>query len=49
VDYRPSAGIRIAPHFYTSDAELEGAVAAIDEALESGAWREFAGAASVVT
>ena len=49
VDYRPSAGIRIAPHFYTSDAELEGAVAAIDGALESGAWREFAGAASVVT
>lgn len=23
VDYRPGAGIRMAPHFYTSDAELE--------------------------
>jgi kynureninase len=23
VDYRPGAGIRIAPHFYTSDQELE--------------------------
>jgi kynureninase len=23
VDYRPSAGIRIAPHFYTTDDELE--------------------------
>jgi kynureninase len=23
VDYRPGAGIRIAPHFYTTDAELE--------------------------
>jgi kynureninase len=27
VDYRPNAGIRIAPHFYTSDEELERAVA----------------------
>ena len=23
VDYRPQAGIRIAPHFYTSDEEVE--------------------------
>jgi kynureninase len=23
VDYRPGAGIRIAPHFYTRDEELE--------------------------
>jgi kynureninase len=23
VDYRPGAGIRIAPHFYTSDDELD--------------------------
>jgi kynureninase len=23
VDYRPGAGIRIAPHFYTTDQELE--------------------------
>ena len=41
VDYRPGAGIRIAPHFYTSDAELELAMAAIDEAQSSGAWRQF--------
>jgi kynureninase len=26
VDYRPNAGIRIAPHFYTADDELDGAV-----------------------
>lgn len=26
VDFRPQAGIRIAPHFYTSDAELEHTV-----------------------
>ena len=49
VDYRPGAGIRIAPHFYTSDEEIDGAVAAIDEALAGGGWREFAGRSSVVT
>ena len=49
VDYRPNAGIRVAPHFYTSDDELEAAVAAIDEALERGLWRQFAGQRAVVT
>ena len=29
VDYRPNAGIRIAPHFYTADEELERTVAEI--------------------
>jgi kynureninase len=48
VDYRPEAGIRIAPHFYTSDDELELAVAAMREIVESGAWRDFT-AKSVVT
>jgi kynureninase len=28
-DYRPGAGIRIAPHFYTTDAEIERTVAEI--------------------
>ena len=49
VDYRPGAGIRIAPHFYTSDEELETAIAGIDDALSSGAWREFERHQSVVT
>jgi kynureninase len=49
VDYRPNAGIRIAPHFYTSDAELERAVAAVDEALATGAWQQFGERKSVVT
>ena len=40
VDYRPEAGIRIAPHFYTSDDELEVAVGAIDEIVESGEWQQ---------
>jgi kynureninase len=41
VDYRPNAGIRIAPHFYTSDNELDQAIDMIDEALSSDAWRAF--------
>ena len=31
VDYRPKAGIRVAPHFYTADEELDLTVAAIRE------------------
>lgn len=49
VDYRPGAGIRIAPHFYTTDAELERAFEVMDEALASDAWRHHAGARAVVT
>jgi kynureninase len=30
VDFRPNAGIRIAPHFYTTDAEIDAAIQAID-------------------
>lgn len=48
-DYRPGAGIRLSPHFYTADDEIEGAVGAIDEILERGSWREFAGARATVT
>ena len=48
VDYRPEAGIRVAPHFYTSDDEIEMAVAAMREILETGAWRDFT-AKGVVT
>ena len=33
IDYRPGAGIRIAPHFYTLDEELLAAVAAIREII----------------
>ena len=49
VDYRPGAGIRVAPHFYTSDAELEQCVGVIDEALRTGSWRRFEGQRAVVT
>jgi kynureninase len=49
VDFRPGAGIRIAPHFYTTDTELDRAMEAIDEALTSGAWREFERRQAAVT
>jgi kynureninase len=49
VDFRPGAGIRIAPHFYTRDDELEEAVAAIDEILVTGTWSKHEGRSSVVT
>ncbi len=31
VDYRPGSGIRLAPHFYTEDAELDATIAAVRE------------------
>ena len=48
-DYRPGAGIRLSPHFYNRDDELDAAVAAIDEIRSTGAWRAFATTASTVT
>jgi kynureninase len=49
IDYRPGAGIRVAPHFYTTDDEVERAVGEIDDILATGAWREFAGSKPTVT
>jgi kynureninase len=49
VDYRPGAGIRVAPHFYTSDDELEAAVALIDDILAHERWRRYADTVNVVT
>jgi kynureninase len=49
VDYRPGAGIRVAPHFYTADAELDRAVALIDEGLASGEWKRFSAHRGTVT
>ena len=33
VDFRPKAGVRFSPHFYTKDEELDNAVAAVEEIL----------------
>jgi kynureninase len=35
VDYRPNAGIRMAPHFYTSDDEIDRAIGEIRSITES--------------
>ena len=48
-DYRPGAGIRLSPHFYNRDDELDAAVAAIGEIRESGAWRAFTAGNATVT
>jgi kynureninase len=49
VDYRVGAGIRIAPHFFTKEDELEEAIYEIDQALESGSWQRFTEKVAVVT
>ena len=49
IDYRPGAGIRVAPHFYTSNAEVVRVVDEIADILESGAWQRFAGSRPIVT
>ncbi len=35
VDWRPQAGVRMSPHFYTTDEELEAAIGAVDEILKN--------------
>lgn len=49
IDFRPGAGIRVAPHFYTTDDELETCIATIDEILATDGWKAFAGVTSTVT
>ena len=49
VDYRPGAGIRVAPHFYTSDDEVERVVGEIDDILARDDWKRYMGDKLVVT
>ena len=49
VDFRPGAGIRVAPHFYTSDDEVEAVVAVIDDILANSEWTRYVHTRSVVT
>ena len=49
VDYRMGAGIRIAPHFFTREEELDEAVHEIDKSLQSGSWQRFSENIAVVT
>ena len=48
-DFRPGAGVRLSPHFYTRDDELDAAVDAIAEVLGDGSWQQFSGARPAVT
>lgn len=41
VDYRPQAGLRIAPHFYTRDDECVAAIDRVAEILATGAHQEY--------
>jgi kynureninase len=43
-DFRPGAGIRIGPHFFTTDDELRLVIAQIAEIIETGAFARHAGA-----
>ena len=49
VDYRPGVGIRVSPHFYTDDRELDAAFQAIDEIRATASWRRWLGSPSLVT
>ena len=48
-DYRPGAGIRLSPHFYNRDRELDEAMEAIEEIRKTGAWQAFSAGRSAVT
>jgi len=41
VDYRPDAGLRVAPHFYNTEAEVSAAVHAVREILDSREYERF--------
>jgi kynureninase len=42
-DFRPDAGIRLGPHFFTADEELEQVIAEIAEIVETGAYQRHVG------
>lgn len=49
IDYREGAGIRVAPHFYNTDEEVQQAMATIGEILKDGSWKPHAENRSFVT
>ena len=46
-DFRPDAGIRLGPHFFSTDDEIRFAIAQIAEILETGAHRRHLGAVAL--
>lgn len=49
IDYRHGAGIRIAPHFYTSDEEIYVVMRSIAEIIADESWKKHAPTHSFVT
>jgi kynureninase len=48
-DYRPESGIRMSPHFYNSDEEIDRAFEIIDDVLRSDRWRALEDRHAIVT
>jgi kynureninase len=46
-DFRPGAGIRLGPHFFTTDDEIRFALAQIGEILDSGTYERHTGAVAL--
>ena len=49
VDYRPQGGIRVSPHFYNSDDEIQQVIATIQDILKTGDWQKHAANREFVT
>jgi kynureninase len=47
VDYRPGAGIRVAPHFYSTDEELALTVSEIRKIIDTRAWERESAAVTL--
>jgi kynureninase len=45
-DFRPDAGVRLGPHFFSSEDELRHTVSVLTEIVESGAYARHQGAAA---
>ena len=48
-DYRPTAGVRFSPHFYTTDEELDRAFEVVDEILRTDRWKRQVTKQTIVT
>jgi len=49
VDWRPKAGIRLSPHFYTTDQEIDDTIAEIESILKDRSYEQHVLKSSVVT
>jgi kynureninase len=45
-DFRPEVGLRLGPHFFTTEEELDHAIGQVEEILASGAHEQHLGAAA---